>query len=83
MVMQEYMDAGVKEWLPEFFESCLKAYAASLGATQNLYFHYAYSLHVLGNNSKSSEMAQKAKAAFKKNGALTPDIEKTLDSLIE
>lgn len=82
MVLREYFDGGVEKWLPEFFDSCLKDYD-SIGARQNLFYHYAYVLHEMGQTDKASVMAKNAKAEFQKNGALTEDIEKFLDSMIK
>ena len=50
---------------------------------QNIYFHYAASLHYLGEKTGASQMVEKAKAAFKANDALTPEIEATLDKMIQ
>lgn len=82
MVLREYFDGGVENWLPEFFDSCLKDYD-SVGARQNLFYHYAYVLSEMGQADKASVMAKNAKAEFQKNGALTEDIEKFLDSMIK
>ena len=79
MVMQEYFDAGTEQWLPDFFKACLKTYAKSGKARQNLLFHYAYALHELGDKAKAAETAKDAKAEFVKNGDLTAEIEQNLD----
>lgn len=81
MIIDEYSNAGVKDWLPDFFESILKDYATSLDTVQNIYFHYTYSLYLLGKADETTAMAQKAKDAFNKNNSLSPDIENMLDTM--
>ena len=79
MIMREYFNAGTEKWLPDFFEACLKTYAESGKARQNLLYHYAYSLHELGDKEKAAAKAKDAKAEFVKNGDLTAEIEENLD----
>lgn len=83
MIMSEYSNANVLDWLPAFFESTIKDYTDSISALQNLYFHYAYSLSILGKTDEVSQIAQKAKEAFNQNGSLTPEIENQLDSMVK
>ena len=79
MIMREYFNAGTEKWLPDFFAACLKTYAESGKARQNLLYHYAYSLHELGDEEKAAAKAKDAKAEFVKNGDLTAEIEENLD----
>lgn len=80
MIIREYFNAGTEKWLPDFFDDCLKTYSTFGRARQNLLYHYAYTLYELGDKEKASATAKKAKAEFIKNGELTAEIEKTLDS---
>jgi len=80
IIMREYFNAGTEEWLPEFFDDCLKAYSKAGKARQNLLYHYAYALHELGDKEKAAETAKNARAEFIKNGELTAEIGNALDS---
>ena len=80
MIIKEYFNAGTEKWLPDFFDDCLKTYSKQSKARQNLLYHYAYTLHELNDKEKASKTAKDAKAEFIKNGELTTEIEKTLDS---
>lgn len=80
MIIKEYFNAGTEKWLPDFFDDCLKIYSKQSKARQNLLYHYAYTLYELNDKEKASKTAKDAKAEFIKNGELTEEIEKTLDS---
>lgn len=82
MIMKAFYNCNIGDWLPDVFESCLKDYKDSVGAMQNLYFHYSIVMYDAGNKEKTLELVNKAKEAFNKNGALTKDIENMLNQMI-
>lgn len=81
MIMQNYFDYGVQEWLIEFFTETELMYKDDLKATQNLYFHHAASLNYLDRKEEAKEMAQIAKKYFIQDNSLTDQISEQLDSI--
>ena len=81
LIMQQAQSAENMDFLPDFFESALKLYAKNSGAVENLYFHYAYTLCIMGRNEEAWDMVQKAREVFTQNGTLTPEIEQSLDQI--
>lgn len=79
MIIQEFFNDGVKDWLSEFFDEQIKKYKKQPMVLQNLYFAYTKYYLNCGERVKAAEWAGKAKAQFKENGTLTPEIEKMLD----
>ncbi|MBO4508877.1 MAG: hypothetical protein J5747_09595, partial [Spirochaetaceae bacterium] len=81
LIMQEAQSAGNMDFLPGFFDQALQLYAENSGAVENLYFHYAYTLYIMGRNEEAWDMVQKAREVFTNNGTLTQEIEDTLDQI--
>lgn len=81
MVMQDYFDYGVQDWLIDFFVGTEELYKDDLSAMQNLYFHHAFTLSYLGKTKEAKTMAKTAREYFKKDGSLTEQILEQLDSI--
>lgn len=82
MIMQEYFNASVQEWLPDFYESIIPVYKENIKISQNIFFHYAAALSYLGEKKEASDMAKKAKEKFKMDNSLTNEIEEMLNEII-
>ena len=83
LIIENFVDAGVWTWLPEFFESNLVRYADNLSAKQNLLIHYAYILKQLGDYDRAVQAVAQAKEELVKDDSLSPEIEKFLDRILE
>lgn len=79
MILQEFFNDGVKDWLSDFFDEQIKKYKKRPMVLQNIYFSYAKYYLNSGDRAMAAEWAEVAKAQFKENGTLTPEIEKMLD----
>ncbi|MCR4939425.1 MAG: hypothetical protein K5930_04860 [Treponemataceae bacterium] len=83
MIIEQGQASADLDFLPDFFEAAIKMYKDNSGACENLYFHYAYSLYLMGREDVARNVAFKAKEVFLKNGNLTSEVENMLDQLIE
>ena len=81
LIMQEAQSAGNMDFLPGFFDQALELYTDNSGAVENLYFHYSYTLCLMGRNEEAWDMVRKAREVFTQNGTLTADIEQSLDQI--
>ena len=83
IIIQEYFDRYVQDWLPDFFEQELQRPDLSNGTLQNLYFHYTASLSYLDRKEEAAIVAEKAREAFRLDDSLTDDIEQLLIQLTQ
>lgn len=79
MILQEFFNDGVRDWLVDFFDAQIQKYRSNPMVIQNLYFSYTKYYLNSGDRVNAAVWAEKAKNQFKKNGTLTPEIEKMLD----
>ncbi len=80
MVMNNYFNYGVAEWIDDFFIETEEIYKDDPVAMQNLTFHHSASLGFLGRKEEAKLMAETARKYFIKNDALTDQISEQLDS---
>ena len=83
IIIQEYFDRYVQDWLPDFFEQELQRPDLSNGTLQNLYFHYTASLSYLDRKEEAAIVAEKVREVFRLDDSLTDDIEQLLIQLTQ
>lgn len=80
MVMNNYFDYGVAEWIIDFFVETEELYKDDPVTMQNLTFHHSASLGFLGRKDEAKAMAETARNYFIQNKTLTDQISQQLDS---